>query len=66
MEYTKKYPTAKPLEICRHGILLKGETEGPCTISGRLTAFADVCYEAHICSDECMQRMDKDMTEACR
>lgn len=66
MEYTKKYPTAKPLEICGDGILLKGETEGPCTICGRLTPFVDVCYEAHICSEECMRQMDKEMTEACR
>lgn len=41
MEYTKKYPTAKPLEICGHGTLLKGTAEGPCTICGRLTAFVE-------------------------
>ena len=66
MEYTKKYLNAKPLEICGDGILLKGETEGPCAVCGRMTPFVDVCYEAHICSDECMQRIDKEMTEACR
>lgn len=52
MIYEEKYPNAKPKDYLYDDVLIVG-TPGPCAVCGRETRFIDICWEAHICSDEC-------------
>lgn len=52
MIYEEKYPNAQPKDCLYDDVLLVGSL-GPCAVCGRQTRFIDICWEAHICSDEC-------------
>ena len=52
MIYEEKYPNAKPEDRLYDDVLLVG-SPGPCAVCGKQTRFIDICWEAHICSDEC-------------
>ena len=64
MEYEKKYSEAVDMEMC-DVIILKGTLSEPCTVCGRPTPYVDVCYEAHVCSDECQAVLDREITQLC-
>lgn len=65
MKFDVKYPDMTPISDVR-GTVMKGKELLPCCVCGAPTAFVDICYEARICSEECMSAMDAEMTEACK
>lgn len=56
MIYAEKYPNAKPKDYLDDDMLIVG-TSGPCAVCGRETQFIDICWEAHICSEECEKEL---------
>lgn len=64
MRFTEKYPNAEFLSVSFDG-MLKGTTLQPCWYCGELTPFVEINYEAHICSEECLRQIDREMNERC-
>lgn len=62
MIYEEKYPNAKPKDRLYDDVLLVGSL-GPCAVCGRQTRFIDICWEAHICSDECNNILYDEFTQ---
>lgn len=63
MIYEEKYPNAKPKDRLYDDVLLVG-TPGPCAVCGKETRFIDICWEAHICSDECEKELCDEFMQA--
>jgi hypothetical protein len=62
MKYADKYPDMKPIHDERD-LKIKG-TDAPCMHCKESTPYIDICYEGHVCSDECMEAVDKAYYEA--
>lgn len=45
---------------------IRSDKEKPCVVCGKLTPFIEFCYESYVCSDECIQKLDAEITELCR
>lgn len=58
MKYNQKYAWMRPALDEDHNII-RGTKAIPCCICGELTEFAEINYEAPICSDECMDILDR-------
>ena len=57
MKFIDKYPTMKPIAEERNGIM-RGRGIAKCCICHQPTDFIEINYEAYICSDECLNKMD--------
>ena len=57
MKFIDKYPTMKPIAEEHNGIM-RGRSMAECCICHQPTEFIEINYEAHICSDECLNKMD--------
>lgn len=55
MKFSDKYPDIKPGEIISAGpdFILRSKTPDNCWNCTAQTEWIDVCFEAHVCSDEC-------------
>ena len=60
MIYEQKYPHANLGDIFE--ITITVGAPGPCAECGRETHFIDVCWEAHVCSEECVKILDEEFT----
>lgn len=58
MKFIEKYPSMKAVAEVKDCIMRGGTS--PCAICGDLTEFVEINYEAHICSDECLDKMEAD------
>ena len=52
MKYSVKYPNACIDDEPEESVVLFN-IEGPCWNCGEMTPWMDICFEAHICSEEC-------------
>lgn len=59
MKFNLKYPDMKPVHDERDGIIY-GMKEQPCQTCKELTRFVEINYQAHYCSEECVQQMDNE------
>ena len=55
MKFKEKYPNAINGEMVE-STLLVGDSNN-CIMCGKLTPFIDIDFEAHVCSDECMDKL---------
>ena len=60
MKFTDKYPKAVPGMEVEPNILFS-DTSDNCAHCGQMTNFVDLCYEAHFCSEECIDAFDKEI-----
>ena len=60
MLYSEKYCNAKPGEEVEYG-LMRGYTLDNCAQCGRITNFIEMNYQAHFCSDECIEAFDAEL-----
>ena len=60
MKFAEKYPNAKPGQEVESNILF-GENADNCAHCGRMTNFIDMAYEAHFCSEECIDAFDNEV-----
>jgi endogenous inhibitor of DNA gyrase (YacG/DUF329 family) len=58
MKYEDKYPDSKLLDEVEP-LILKTEIVGACEICGDQTIWIEIDYQAHLCSDECRQKLDE-------
>lgn len=57
MKFIDKYPTMKPI-VEEHNGIARGRDMGKCCVCHQPTDFIEINYEAYICSDECLNKMD--------
>lgn len=57
MKFIDKYSTMKPIAEEHNGIM-RGRGMAKCCICHQPTDFIEINYEAYICSDECLNKMD--------
>ena len=62
MLFEKKYPNMKPINE-EHRNIMRGKEAQPCCVCGRMTTYIEINYEAYFCSDECVNKMDKEVYE---
>jgi hypothetical protein len=62
MKYDEKYPNAKYLEQVAPSII-KG-TPGTCTQCNLITFFVEINFQTHICSEECLKKLDEEYFKA--
>lgn len=55
MLFSEKYQQAKIQEQPEGEDVFLGSREYPCMECGRPTPWVDLCFEAHLCSEECSQ-----------
>ena len=60
MKFVEKYPNAKPGQEVETNILF-GKDADNCIHCGRMTNFIDMCYQAHFCSEECVEAYDNEV-----
>lgn len=63
MKYIDKFSNM----ICIHEVrenMLRGRCPRPCIVCGDLTEYIEINYEARICSEECIEEMDRRANEA--
>ena len=60
MLYEKKYPNATPGQEVETGVLY-GANADNCAQCGRITNFVELNYQAHFCSDECVEAFDNEV-----
>lgn len=63
MKFIDKYPIMKPISEEHNGIM-RGRDMGNCCVCHQLTDFIEINYEAYICSDECLNKLDNLYFEA--
>lgn len=63
MKFIDRYPTMKPI-IEEHNCIIRGCSMDKCCICHQPTEFIEINYEAYICSDECLNKMDNFYFEA--
>lgn len=56
MKYNKKYSEAIPYTMVDATIMYSNKADN-CYVCGNLTNFIDVDFEAHICSEECEDKL---------
>lgn len=44
--------------------VILGREKAPCAVCGKETEFVEINYECHICSTECLNKMDEDYFKA--
>lgn len=64
MKFEDKYPDMKPKKT--YESMLCCEDTAPCKVCGSPTHFIDYCYEMRVCSEECLKKLDDEITEMCR
>lgn len=57
MKFIDKYSTMKPLAEEHNGVM-RGCGIAKCYICHQPTEFIEINYEAYICSDECLNKLD--------
>ena len=56
MKYSQKYPCANPIQMVEDTIMCGCKLDS-CYVCGMLTNFIDIDFEAHICSEECEEKL---------
>ena len=64
MKFEDKYTNAKPHKT--YESMLCCDNTAPCEVCGFRTHFIDYCYEMRVCSEECLSKLDTEITEMCR
>jgi hypothetical protein len=68
MKYQDKYPNSEKWFQPPNSSMMKGSSEfplKPCWHCKELTNWIDICFEAHLCSEECSNAKWKEYMEAC-
>lgn len=60
MKFSEKYPNAKPGQEVETGVLYGSQSDN-CANCGWLTNFVELNYQAHFCSDECIEAFDNEV-----
>lgn len=63
MKFDARYPDAKVNEEVRMGIIKLG-VERQCWHCKEMTTFAELNYQAYLCSEECLEAVDKEYFKA--
>lgn len=58
MKYIEKFPWITPIFEEREN-MIRVNRALPCCICGCLCDYVEVDYEAHFCSEECVEEMDR-------
>jgi hypothetical protein len=66
MKYDDKYPNAPKWFSPEHDAIMKGTQFKPCYNCKELTDWIDLCFESHMCSEECSKIKWSEYTEACK
>ena len=57
MKFIDKYPAMKPI-VEEHNGIMRGRDMAKCYICHQPTEFIEINYEAYVCSDECLKKLD--------
>ena len=63
MKFEDKYPDMKEIHDERD-LMIKGREPQPCAVCKEPTPFVEISFEAHFCSEECLNKQWDDYHKA--